>query len=56
MQTGRVVELWRYPVKSMAGEAIAVARADPGRGIAGDRAFAVIDVETGTVPDAGAPS
>ena len=55
MHTGSVAQLWRYPVKSMAGEAIAVAQVDPGRGIAGDRAFAVIDVETGTVASAKHP-
>src|SRR5262245_38564795 len=51
----RLVQLWRYPVKSMAGETIAVAQVDPGRGIAGDRAFAVIDAETGNVASAKHP-
>ena len=55
METGSLIQLWRYPVKSMAGEAIAVAQVDPGRGIAGDRAFAVIDLETGAVASAKHP-
>ena len=41
-----VVALWRYPVKSMQGEALDVATI--GRhGIVGDRGWAVVDVETG---------
>lgn len=55
MQTGSVIQLWRYPVKSMAGETIPVAQIAPGRGIAGDRAFAVIDQETGAVASAKHP-
>ena len=39
---GRVLEIWRYPVKSMAGESLA--RAAIGRqGIAGDRGWALRD-------------
>lgn len=42
----RVVELWRYPVKSMQGERLAVA--EVGRdGIAGDRGWALFDADTG---------
>jgi hypothetical protein len=45
---GRIVELWRYPVKSMLGEQLDAA--DIGEhGISGDRSFALIDVETGKV-------
>lgn len=45
---GRIVELWRYPVKSMLGEELDAA--DIGEhGITGDRSFALIDVETGKV-------
>jgi len=40
------MELWRYPVKSMQGEALDVATIGP-RGIAGDRGWAVVDDETG---------
>ena len=43
---GRVIGLWRYPVKSMAGEVLASVEAG-GLGFIGDRAFGVIDVETG---------
>jgi uncharacterized protein YcbX len=37
---GRVSGLWRYPVKSMLGEAVAALVVD-GRGVIGDRLFAV---------------
>ena len=42
--SGEILELWRYPVKSMRGEpcdAIELER----RGVSGDRRFAVIDAE-----------
>ena len=42
----RVAELWRYPVKSMQGEQVAVAELT-GRGLAGDRGWAVFDLGTG---------
>jgi uncharacterized protein YcbX len=48
-EIGRVVELWRYPVKSMGGERIASARAEPGSGIAGDRGWAVRDEKAGEI-------
>jgi uncharacterized protein len=38
----RIAELWRYPVKSMGGEALEEARLSED-GIAGDRALAVVD-------------
>jgi len=41
---GRVVRLWRYPVKSMLGEECASLEVD-GRGVVGDRLFAVRDVD-----------
>lgn len=44
----RVVELHRYPVKSLQGEALAAAEIGP-RGILGDRAFGLRDAVTGTV-------
>lgn len=48
MVTGRVVELWRYPVKSMLGERLT--EADIGEhGITGDRSFALVDAQTGKV-------
>ncbi len=42
----RVLELWRYPVKSLQGERIDVARFGP-EGIVGDRQWALFDVDTG---------
>jgi uncharacterized protein YcbX len=42
--TGTVIRLWRYPVKSMLGEACARLDLDE-RGVVGDRAFAVRDVD-----------
>ena len=51
---GKVVSLWRYPVKSMLGEemnASEVGRA----GLLGDRAYALIDTETGKVASAKNP-
>jgi uncharacterized protein YcbX len=41
-----VVALWRYPVKSMQGEALDIASIGP-RGIVGDRGWAVVDTDTG---------
>lgn len=42
-----VIELWRYPVKSLLGERLPTA--DVGRhGLAGDRAWSLVDLETGT--------
>ena len=41
-----IVEIWRYPVKSMLGEKIAQASVGPS-GIQGDRRWAVVDAETG---------
>ena len=43
-QTGKVLSIWRYPVKSMAGERIATASLGP-LGLHGDRTWAVRDVE-----------
>lgn len=39
---GRVVALWRYPVKSMLGEAVSTLPIEP-RGAVGDRLFAIRD-------------
>jgi uncharacterized protein YcbX len=49
-----VASMWRYPVKSMLGEAIATV-AIGARGLAGDRAYALVDVETGFVVSAKNP-
>ena len=48
---GTVVGLWRFPVKSMAGEQIAEAQLTT-RGLVGDRGYALIDVQTGKVVSA----
>jgi uncharacterized protein YcbX len=42
----RVLELWRYPVKSLQGERVQVAEIGAG-GIHGDRQWALFDVATG---------
>lgn len=44
----RVTELWRYPIKSMAGEPLEHADVDE-LGIAGDRRFGLLDTATGLV-------
>jgi uncharacterized protein YcbX len=51
---GSISGLWRYPVKSMGGEACREAQAGE-RGLAGDRTWAVFDVETGKVVSAKRP-
>jgi uncharacterized protein YcbX len=42
----RVLELWRYPVKSLQGERLDAAEIGP-EGLAGDRQWALFDVATG---------
>jgi uncharacterized protein len=42
----RVVELWRYPVKSLQGERVEEVEVGP-RGLAGDRGWAIFDLDTG---------
>ena len=42
----RVLELWRYPVKSLLGERLERAEVGPD-GVAGDRGWALFDVATG---------
>lgn len=42
----RVLELWRYPVKSLQGERLETAQIGP-EGIEGDRQWALFDVDTG---------
>lgn len=51
---GSVVSLWRYPVKSMMGEELNAAEVTQ-RGLTGDRAFALVDRETGKVASAKNP-
>ena len=51
---GSVVELWRYPVKSMQGEPIDTT-AITERGVLGDRAYALMDRATGYIVSAKHP-
>ena len=51
---GLVAVLRRYPVKSMLGEELNEAWADE-RGVLGDRAFAVVDIESGGIASAKRP-
>src|SRR5438034_4197167 len=54
VEGGAVVALWRYPVKSMMGEELNAAEV-AGRGLVGDRRFAVVDAATGKVAGAKNP-
>jgi uncharacterized protein len=51
---GTIAALWRYPVKSMRGEELESAEVTE-RGLLGDRAYALVDVETGKVVSAKNP-
>ncbi len=55
MQVGTVAEIWRYPVKSMAGERLDASALDTG-GIDGDRRWALRDTETGKIVSAKRPA
>ena len=55
MRVGGVQALFRYPVKSMAGEPLPVADVTPDHGVQGDRAYALRDVETGRIASAKHP-
>jgi uncharacterized protein len=52
--TGRVVAIWRYPVKSMIGEELNATEVTE-RGLLGDRAYALVDAETDRVVSAKNP-
>ena len=53
-EIGRVISLWRYPVKSMLGEELNSAQiAD--FGLLGDRAYALLDSNDGKVASAKIP-
>jgi uncharacterized protein len=52
--TGRVVSLWRYPVKSMMGEELNSSYVTE-RGLIGDRTYAIVDKQTGKVASAKNP-
>jgi uncharacterized protein YcbX len=51
MATGKVVSIWRYPLKSMMGEELNSSYITE-RGLLGDRTYALIDQETGNVASA----
>ncbi|MCY7303195.1 MAG: MOSC domain-containing protein [Thermoleophilia bacterium] len=51
---GSVAAVWRYPVKSMMGEALNAAEVTE-RGLLGDRPYALVDAETGKVVSAKKP-
>jgi uncharacterized protein len=51
---GKVISIWRYPVKSMIGEELNSSCVTE-RGLIGDRAYAIIDQETGKVASAKNP-
>ncbi len=53
-KVGSVSSLWRYPIKSMMGEELTSAEITE-RGILGDRAYALVDRETGKVVSAKNP-
>lgn len=55
LPAGSIQALRRHPVKSMAGEVLTTARVLAHHGIQGDRAFAVLDVETGRIASAKDP-
>ena len=53
-ESGTVLSLWRYPVKSMMGEELSEAYVQ-GQGVLGDRAYALLDSETGKAASAKNP-
>jgi uncharacterized protein YcbX len=53
-EVGRVADIWRYPVKSMQGETLEASEVIE-TGLLGDRAFALLDIETGKVASAKSP-
>src|SRR5881396_2702895 len=54
LEIGRVVSLWRYPVKSMMGEELNATEVTE-RGLLGDRAYALVDNSDGKVATAKNP-
>ncbi len=54
MAAGKVVSLWRYPVKSMMGEELNSSEVTD-HGLLGDRSLALVDTETGMVVSAKNP-
>jgi uncharacterized protein YcbX len=54
IDSGKVVSIWRYPLKSMIGEELNSSYVTE-RGLLGDRTYALIDQETGKVASAKNP-
>lgn len=54
MTLGAIASIWRYPVKSMRGEALDAATSSE-RGLMGDRAYALLDRMTGKIGSAKHP-
>ncbi|MBI2913634.1 MAG: MOSC domain-containing protein, partial [Chloroflexi bacterium] len=54
MTLGEVAALWRYPVKSMLGEELESCQVTE-RGLLGDRAYALMDIESGKIVSAKSP-
>jgi uncharacterized protein YcbX len=54
MSQGTIAQLWRYPVKSMRGERVSESEVTES-GLSGDRAYAVVDAESGKVGSAKHP-
>ena len=52
VEAGSVRELWRYPVKSMAGEALAESDIVAEYGLVGDRGWALRDERIGEITSA----
>ncbi len=48
MNIGHVKETWLYPIKSMAGQRVEALSLD-GLGVVGDRAWSMLDAESGDV-------
>lgn len=51
----RVSQLWRFPVKSMAGEQVSSVHITDEAGVLGDRGYALLDVATGRIASAKHP-
>jgi uncharacterized protein YcbX len=51
MRVGTIQELWRHPVKSLAGESVASARVTK-QGVLGDRCWAFVDAASGEIRSA----
>jgi uncharacterized protein len=54
MASSKVTSIWRYPVKSMMGEELNACEITE-KGLLGDRAYGVIDIETGKLANAKNP-